>query len=165
MCQTLEASRFRFKSQLCLFLSLSSCINYLSSHTPEPTTVGAPHWVVMSIFNRSLQMVKIRLPMREMWARPLGWEEPLGNGTHASVLVWEHSPWAEAWGLQSMGPQELPNMTELLTTSILNDIIFARACDCVWPIHAQLIIVIIIIILSDEPWCFTAKPDNESLPC
>ena len=41
------------------------------------------------------QLVKNPSAMREIWARSLGWEEPLGKGksTHPSVLAWR-IPWA-----------------------------------------------------------------------
>ena len=55
------------------------------------------------------QMVK-RLPgMRETWARPLGWTDPLEKemATHSSTLAWK-IPWTEEPGrLQSMGSQRV----------------------------------------------------------
>ena len=54
-------------------------------------------------------MVK-RLPgMRETWARPLGWKDPLEKemATHSSTLAWK-IPWTEEPGrLQSMGSQRV----------------------------------------------------------
>ena len=48
--------------------------------------------------------------MQEMWARSLGWEDPLEKemATHSSIIAWE-IPWTEeptgAWELQSMALQ------------------------------------------------------------
>ena len=44
-----------------------------------------------------------------MWARSLGWEDPLEEGmaTHSSTLAWR-IPWTEEpGGLQSMGSQRI----------------------------------------------------------
>ena len=34
------------------------------------------------------QMVKNLPAMRETWVRSLGWEDPLEEGTHSSILAW-----------------------------------------------------------------------------
>jgi len=51
-----------------------------------------------------------RLPaMREIWVRPLGWEDPLEKemATHSSILAWR-IPWMEeSGGLQSTGSQRV----------------------------------------------------------
>ena len=47
--------------------------------------------------------------MREMWVRPLGWEDVLEKemATHSSILAWK-IPWIEKSGrLQSMGLQRV----------------------------------------------------------
>ena len=47
--------------------------------------------------------------MREMWVRPLGWEDALEKemATHSSILAWK-IPWIEKSGrLQSMGLQRV----------------------------------------------------------
>ena len=54
-------------------------------------------------------MVKIRLPMQEVWVQSLGQEDPLKKemATHSSILVWM-IPWTEEPGvLQSMGSQRV----------------------------------------------------------
>ena len=54
-------------------------------------------------------MVKIHLPMQEMWVRPLGGEDPPEEemATHSSILAWR-VPWTEELGgLQSMGSQRV----------------------------------------------------------
>ena len=55
------------------------------------------------------QMVK-RLPAKqEIWARSLGWEDPLEKemAPHSSTLAWK-IPWTEEPGrLQSMGSQRV----------------------------------------------------------
>ena len=40
------------------------------------------------------QMVKNLPSMREIWVRPLGWEDPLEEGmaTHSSIIAWR-TPW------------------------------------------------------------------------
>ena len=40
------------------------------------------------------QLVKNPPALREIWVRPLGWEDPLekGKATHASILAWR-IPW------------------------------------------------------------------------
>ena len=46
---------------------------------------------------------------QEMWARSLGWEDPLEKkmATHSSILAWK-IPWTEEpGGLQSMGPRRV----------------------------------------------------------
>ena len=53
--------------------------------------------------------------MQEMWAQPLGQEDPLekGRATHSSVLVWKIPRTKKPGGLQSIwGCKEL-DMTEL----------------------------------------------------
>ena len=51
-----------------------------------------------------------RLPaMREIWVRPLGWEDPLEKemATHSRILAWR-IPWTEeSGGLQSTGSQRV----------------------------------------------------------
>ena len=45
--------------------------------------------------------------MQETWVQSLGWEDPLENTTHFSILVWE-IPWTEEPGrLQSIGLQRV----------------------------------------------------------
>ena len=47
--------------------------------------------------------------MSELQVSPLGWEDPLeeGTATHSSILAWR-IPWTEESGvLQSMGPQRV----------------------------------------------------------
>ena len=54
------------------------------------------------------QMVKNLPAMQEIWAQPLGWQDPLEKemATHSSILAWR-SPWTEEpGGLQSMGSQK-----------------------------------------------------------
>ena len=50
------------------------------------------------------QLVKNPPAMREIWVRPLGWEDPLVKGkvTHSSILAWRI-----LWIVQSMGPQRV----------------------------------------------------------
>ena len=58
-------------------------------------------------------MVKNLLPVQEIWAQSLDWEDPLEKemATHSSVLAWE-IPWTEKPGrLQSMGSQK--SLTQL----------------------------------------------------
>ena len=53
-------------------------------------------------------MVKICLPMQEMWVQSLGQENPPEKemGTHCSILAWR-MPWMkEPGGLWSMGSQK-----------------------------------------------------------
>ena len=53
-------------------------------------------------------MVKICLPMQEMWVQSLGQENPAEKemGTHCSILAWR-IPWMEEpGGLWSMGSQK-----------------------------------------------------------
>ena len=44
-------------------------------------------------------MVKIYLPMREMWVQPLGQEDPQEKeiATYSNIFAWE-IPWAEEHG-------------------------------------------------------------------
>ena len=44
-----------------------------------------------------------------MWARSLGWEDPLEEGmaTHSSTLAWRIPRTEEPGGLQSMGSQRI----------------------------------------------------------
>ena len=54
-------------------------------------------------------MVKIRLPMQEVWVQSLGQEDPPEKemATHSSILAWE-VPWTEEPGrLQSMGSRRV----------------------------------------------------------
>ena len=48
-------------------------------------------------FNNKL--VRICLPMQEMWIQSLGWADPLEKemATHSSILAWEF-PWTEEPG-------------------------------------------------------------------
>ena len=58
-------------------------------------------------------MVKIHLPMQEMWVQSVGQEDPLEKemATHSSVLAWE-IPWIEKLGrLQSTGVTKESNTT------------------------------------------------------
>ena len=58
-------------------------------------------------------VVKNLLPVQEIWAQSLDWEDPLEKemATHSSVLAWE-IPWTEKPGrLQSMGSQK--SLTQL----------------------------------------------------
>ena len=51
----------------------------------------------------------IHLPVQEMWARSLGWEDPLEKemATHSSILTWK-IPWTEEpGGLQSIESQRV----------------------------------------------------------
>ena len=64
-----------------------------------------------------------RLPaMREIWVRPLGWEDPLEKemAIHSSILAWR-IPWMEeSGGLQSTGSQRVGHdFTFTLTFSVL----------------------------------------------
>ena len=55
------------------------------------------------------QRLKCLPAMREIWVRPLGWEDPLEKemGTHSSILAWR-IPWTEEpGGLQSTGSQRV----------------------------------------------------------
>ena len=55
------------------------------------------------------QLVKNPPVMWETWARSLGWEDPLeqGTATHPSMLAWR-IPWTEEpGGLWSMGSQRV----------------------------------------------------------
>ena len=55
------------------------------------------------------QSVKNLPTMRETWARPLGWEDPLEKemATHSSILAWR-IPWMKKLGgLQSTGLQRV----------------------------------------------------------
>ena len=54
------------------------------------------------------QRLKCLPAMREIWVRPLGWEDPLEKemGTHSSILAW-NIPWSERPGtLQPPGSQK-----------------------------------------------------------
>ena len=57
-------------------------------------------------FSASLLALMVKNPpaMREIWVRPLGWEDPLVKGkvTHSSILAWRI-----LWIVQSMGPQRV----------------------------------------------------------
>ena len=50
------------------------------------------------------QLVKNPPAMRETWVRPLGWEDPLeeGTATHSSILAWKIP-----WTVHSMGWQRV----------------------------------------------------------
>ena len=52
-------------------------------------------------------MIKIHLPMQEMWVQSLGWEDPLEEGiaAHSSVLAWRLPQTEEPGGLQCTGSQ------------------------------------------------------------
>ena len=51
------------------------------------------------------QMVGNLPVMQETWVRSLGWEDPLEEGMHPTILAWT-IPWTEGSGrLQSMGLQ------------------------------------------------------------
>ena len=55
------------------------------------------------------QMVKNPSAMQESWVQPLGWKDPLedGTATHSSSLAWR-IPWTEDPGrLQFMGSQRV----------------------------------------------------------
>ena len=54
-------------------------------------------------------MVKIRLPMQEVWVQSLGQEDPpeKGMATHSSVLAWKTLWTEEPGGLQSMESQRI----------------------------------------------------------
>ena len=45
-------------------------------------------------------VIRIRLPMKEMWVRSLGWEDPPKKkmATHSSIFAWE-IPWTEEPGM------------------------------------------------------------------
>ena len=54
--------------------------------------------------------------MQETWVQSLGWEDPLGEGmaTHSSILAWR-IPWIEEpGGLQSIGLQSWPPLSDLI---------------------------------------------------
>ena len=69
------------------------------------------YWNYMVNVGASLvaQMVKNPPAMQEIWARSLGWEDPLEEGmaTHSSIPAWEIRWTEEPGGLQSMGLQRL----------------------------------------------------------
>ena len=54
------------------------------------------------------QLVKNLPAMRETWAQPLGWEDPLEKGkvTHSSILAWR-IPWTELWSMGSQSQTRL----------------------------------------------------------
>ena len=56
------------------------------------------------------QLVKNLPAMRETWAQPLGWEDPLEKGkvTHSSILAWR-IPWTELWSMGSQSQTRLSN--------------------------------------------------------
>ena len=60
----------------------------------------------LPIFRASLvaHMVKNPPAMRESWVWPLGWEDPLeeGTATHSSILAWRIP-----WTIQSIGSQKV----------------------------------------------------------
>ena len=57
---------------------------------------------------------------QEMWARFLGWEDPLEKemATHSSILAWEISWTEEPGGLHSMGSQTHLSMHNSLNFSL-----------------------------------------------
>ncbi|MES8089229.1 hypothetical protein U6K99_12330, partial [Cutibacterium acnes] len=72
------------------------------SFIPKRCNRGTP--VYHSMGFPGCSVVKIHLPMQEMWVRPLGGEDPLEKemATHSSILAWK-IPWTEEPGrLQSM---------------------------------------------------------------
>ena len=54
-------------------------------------------------------MVKNLPTMPEIWARSLGWEDPLEKkmATHSNILAWGIAWTEEPGGLQSMGSQRV----------------------------------------------------------
>ena len=66
-------------------------------------------WQCLHGASQAAQWQRTLLPIQEMWARPLGWEDPLEKemATHSSTLVWE-IPWTEEPGrLPSTGSQRV----------------------------------------------------------
>ena len=74
------------------------------------------------------QMVKNLPAKQKIWARSLGWEDPLEKGmaTHSNILAWR-MPWTEEPGqLQSMGWQRVGH--DWATNSGSRS---RRICDCI----------------------------------
>ena len=59
-------------------------------------------------------MVKIRLPMQEVWVQSLGQEDPLKKemATHSSTLAWKITWTWEPGRLQSMGSQSWTGLSD-----------------------------------------------------
>ena len=57
------------------------------------------------------QLVKNPPAIQETWVQSLGWEDPLEEGTHSSILAWRIP-----WTVQSTGRKE-SDMTERLSLS------------------------------------------------
>ena len=59
-------------------------------------------------------MVKNPPPVKEIWVRSLGWEDPLEEGmaTHSSILAWRIPMDRGAWRVTVYGGRKGSDMTE-----------------------------------------------------
>ena len=87
------------------------------------------------------QMVKNPPPMREIWVRSLGWEDPLEEGmaTHSSILAWRIPMDRGAWRVTVHGGRKGSDTTEWLSTACDYVSIYTSICIYAYCMYIDLV--------------------------
>ena len=94
------------------------------------------------------QMVKNLPAMRETWVRPLGWEDPLeeGTATHSNILAWRIPQTEETGRQQFMGLQSRTHLRDSHTHMHLYMCVYV--CVCILNTILSLLHTLVVVVLQ-----------------
>ena len=94
------------------------------------------------------QMVKNLPAMRETWVRPLGWEDPLeeGTATHSNILAWRIPQTEETGRQQFMGLQSQTHLRDSHTHMHLYMCVYV--CVCILNTILSLLHTLVVVVLQ-----------------